>query len=170
MRPNPNDFAPYYARYIELVPEDDVLTAMESQSAETQRLLASVDETRAAFRYAPEKWSVKQVVGHFTDAERIFGSRMHAISRGEQQSLPGFDENAYVANGGFDAWKIGDLAEHYALARRANIVLLRNLAEDAWDRRGLANGVPVTVRAIAFLTVGHERHHLRVLREKYLVA
>lgn len=169
MRPDSADYDPWYARYIELVPEDDVLGALESQSSETQRMLSAIDEPRAAFRYAPEKWSIKQVIGHLTDAERVFGSRIHAISRGEQQSLPGFDENAYVANGGFDAWKIGDLAEHYALSRRANIVLLRNLAPEAWDLRGTANNSPVSVRAIAFILVGHERHHGRVLREKYLV-
>lgn len=168
-RPEPNDYAPYYGQYVELVPEDDVLGALESQSAETQRLLATIDDARASFRYAPGKWSVKEVIGHITDGERIFGGRMLSISRGDQQSLPGFDEKTYVANAGFDEWKIGDLAEHYALARRANIVLLRNLAPDAWDRRGVANNAPVTVRALAFITVGHERHHLRVLRERYLV-
>lgn len=168
-RPDPADFPPYYARYMELVPEDDVLGALESQSSETQRLLASIDESRAAFRYATGKWSVKEVIGHFTDAERVFGSRMHTVSRGEQQPLPGFDEDTYVANGDFDAWKLGDLAEHYALTRRANIVLLRNLPEGGWERRGIANGVAVSVHALAYMTVGHERHHLRVLREKYLV-
>lgn len=168
-RPTSDDYAPYYARYIELVPEDDVLGALESQSAETQRLLASIDDSRAAFRYEPGKWSVKEVIGHVTDAERVFGSRMHSVSRGDQQSLPGFDENSYTANGRFDAWKLGDLAEHYALTRRANIVLLRNLADETWDQRG-ANGVPVTVRAIAFMTVGHERHHLGILRGKYLIS
>lgn len=168
-RPDAADYAPYYARYIELVPEDDVVGALMSQSGDTQRLLSSIDEARAAYRYAPGKWSVKQIVGHITDAERIFGSRMHAISRGEQQSLPGFDENDYVEQAGFDEWKLGDLAEHYALTRRANIVMLRNLSRDAWDRRGVANGVPVSLRALAFMTVGHERHHVKVLREKYLV-
>ena len=169
-RPEATEYAPYYASYIELVPEDDVLAALESQSSETQRLLAGIDESRAAYRYAPDKWSVKQVIGHVTDAERVFGSRIHTVSRGEQQPLPGFDEDTYVANGAFDAWSLGDLAEHYALARRANIVLLRNLSDEAWERRGIANGSEVSVRAMAFMLVGHERHHLRVLREKYLVA
>jgi uncharacterized damage-inducible protein DinB len=168
-RPDPADYAPYYARYIDMVPEDDVVSALESQSGETQRLLSRLDEAQASFRYEPEKWSVKQVIGHVTDAERIFGSRMHAISRGEQQSLPGFDEQAYVENGEFDSWKLGDLAEFYALTRRANIVMLRNLSDVAWDRRGTANNVPVSLRALAFMTVGHERHHLKVLREKYRV-
>lgn len=168
-RPDPADYAPDYARYVDNVPEDDVLGALASQSSETQRLLAGIDASRAAYRYAPDKWSVKQVIGHVTDAERVFGSRIHTVSRGEQQPLPGFDEDTYVANGAFDNWSLGDLAEHYALARRANIVLLRNLSDEAWDRRGVANGAEVSVRAMAFMLVGHERHHLSVLREKYLL-
>jgi|SRR6185436_16617381 len=170
MRPSTSDYATPYAKYVDLVPEDDVLGAIESQSSETQRALSAIDDVRGAFRYAPEKWSIKQVIGHLTDAERVFGSRIHSVSRGERQSLPGFDEQAYVANGDFDAWKIGDLAEHYALTRRANIVLLRNLSSEAWERRGNANGSEITVRALAYIVVGHERHHRGVLRERYLVS
>lgn len=167
MRPEPTDYAPFYAGYIDLVPEDDVLSAIETQSSETQKVLASLDEERATFRYAEGKWSVKEVFGHLTDAERVFGYRALCISRGEQTSLPGFDEQTYVAGAGFDAWKVGDLAEMYALVRRANIVFFRNLPAEAWDRRGVANDNAVTVRALAYMIVGHERHHLKVLRERY---
>jgi hypothetical protein len=168
-RPAETDYTSAYAGYIALVPEDDILSVIEEQSGETQRLITSIDETRAAFRYAEGKWSIKEVIGHLTDGERIFGSRILAIARGETQPLPGFDEQTYVANAGFDAWKLGDLAEHYALSRRANIVLLRNLPAEAWQRRGVANGAEITVCALAYTIVGHERHHLRVLRERYLV-
>jgi len=166
-RPAPTDYAPPHASYVDLVAEEDILGAMQQQSSETQKLLASLDETRAAYRYAAEKWSIKEVIGHIVDAERIMGYRALCVARGDSQPLPGFDEGAYVANAGFDAWKLGDLAEEYALVRRSNIVFFKNLAPEAWDRRGTANNFPVSVRGVAYVIVGHERHHLNVLREKY---
>lgn len=166
-RPTSAEYAPAYAGYISLVDEDDVLSAMEQQSSQMQKFLASMDEAKGAHRYAEGKWSVKEVIGHIGDAERIMGYRALAIARGEEQSLPGFDENDYVANASFDDWKVGDLAEHYALIRRTNIVFFKNLRRDAWKRRGTANGVTITVNALAYIIVGHERHHLGVLRERY---
>lgn len=169
MRPQPTDYAPFYAGYIDLVPEEDVLSAIETQSSETQKVLAKLDEEQALYRYAEGKWSVKEIFGHLTDAERVFGYRALRIARGDQSPLPGFDEETYVAAANFDAWKIGDLGEMYALVRRANIVMFRNLPADAWQRRGLANNLEVTVNALAHMIVGHERHHLNVLRERYRV-
>lgn len=169
MRPEPTDYASFYAGYVSLVPEEDVLTAIQTQSSETQKVLASIDEARGSYRYAEGKWSIKEVFGHLSDAERVFGYRALCIARGDETSLPGFDEQAYMANANFDAWKIGDLAEMYALVRRSNIVLFRNLPDEAWNRRGVANDSPVTVRALAYMIVGHERHHLKVLRERYKV-
>ncbi|MDQ3282650.1 MAG: DinB family protein [Acidobacteriota bacterium] len=169
MRPATTDHAAHFNRYIERVPEDDILSVIEQQSSETQKMLSSLDETRASFRYEAGKWSVKEVIGHLVDAERILGYRALAISRGETQSLPGWDEDEYVRNAHFDTWRIGDLAEAYAVARRTNIVFFRNLPDEAWDRRGVANGNPVTARALAFVLVGHERHHLAILRERYRV-
>ena len=168
-RPAETDYAPAFAGYVSLVPEDDVLSVIESQSSETQRLISSLDEQRAMHRYAEGKWSVKQVIGHLTDGERVFGYRAMCIARGEANSLPGFDENEYMKYANFDSWRLGDLAESYALVRRSNIVLFRNFDDEAWDRRGIANDNPVTVRALAYVIAGHERHHLKVLRERYLV-
>jgi uncharacterized damage-inducible protein DinB len=169
VRPATTEYAQPYAGYVSLVPEDDVLAAIEEQSAATQQLLASLDETKAAYRYAEAKWSVKEVLGHVIDAERIFAYRALAIARGETEPLPGFEEQEYVRHAAFDAWKLGDLSEHYALVRRANIVLFRNFPDEAWDRRGVASDNPITVRALAWIIVGHERHHVQVLRERYLV-
>ncbi len=169
MRPTPNEYAPAHAPYVDLVPEDDILGVIEQQSSETQRVFSALDESKAAYRYAEGKWSVKQVLGHIIDGERIIGYRLLAVARGEKQPLPGFDENLYVENAHFDAWKLGDLAEHYALVRRATIVLLRNLPEDAWSRRGIANTAEVSVLGLAYVIVGHERHHLKVLRERYRI-
>jgi hypothetical protein len=167
MRPMPDEYAPSHAGYAALVPEEDILGAIESQSSDTQKLLASLDESKAAFRYAESKWSVKQVIGHVVDTERVLAYRLLAIARGEEQPLPGFDENLYVENAAFDAWKLGDLSEHYALVRRSTIVLLRNLPAEAWSRRGVANTATVSVRGLAYVIAGHERHHVGVLRERY---
>ena len=168
-RPDATEYAQPYAGYVANVPEEDILSTIEEQSAVTQKLLASLDESKALYRYAESKWSVKEVLGHFTDTERIFAYRALAIARGETQPLPGFDENDYVRNADFDSWKLGDLSEHYALVRRSTIVLFRNLPDAAWERRGSASGYPITVRAITWIIVGHERHHVKVLRERYLV-
>ena len=164
------DYAPAFAGYVSLVPEEDIVSVIEQQSSETQKLIASLDESRSMYRYAEGKWSVKEVIGHITDAERVFGYRALCISRGDKNSLPGFDENEYMRNANFDNWRVGDLAESYALTRRANIVMFRNMREDAWDWRGIANNNEITVRALAYVIAGHERHHLRVLRERYQIS
>lgn len=169
IRPDSTEYAQPYARYVANVPETDILGILGQQSTETQKLLASLDETKAAYRYAEGKWSVKEVIGHFTDAERIFAYRALAIARGETAPLPGFEEDDYVRNASFDNWKLGDLAEHYALVRRSTIVLFQNFPDQAWTNRGTASNYPITARAIAWIIVGHERHHLKVLRERYLV-
>jgi uncharacterized damage-inducible protein DinB len=167
MRPTEAEVSPAHFAYIQLVEGDDVLAAIEQQSSATQKLLASLDESRAGYRYAEGKWSVKEVIGHLVDAERILGYRALAIARGDTQPLPGFDEEGYVRHAGFDTWRLGDLSEAYALARRATIVFLRNLPEEAWERRGNANGFEVTVRALAWTIAGHELHHRKTLRERY---
>jgi uncharacterized damage-inducible protein DinB len=168
-RPAATDYATAFAGYIAEVTEEDVLAALAAQSTETQKLLASLDESKAAYRYAEAKWSVKEVLGHMTDTERIMGYRALAIGRGDTQPLPGFDEKEYVRNASFDAWKLGDLAEQYALVRRSTLLLFRNLPDDAWDRRGTANGHEITPRALAWVVAGHELHHVKVLRERYRV-
>ena len=169
MRPQTNDYHPAFAGYVSLVPEDDVMSVIETSSSETQKLLAGLDDTRASYRYADGKWSIKEVFGHIADAERVFGYRALCISRGDQSPLPGFDEQEYARNSNYDAWKVGDLSELYALVRRANIVFFRNLPAEAWDRRGIANNNPISVRALAYVIAGHERHHLNVLRERYKI-
>lgn len=169
MRPAPNDYAPYYHRYISLVEESDPLTALEKQSSDTQRALAGLDESRGSYRYAEGKWSVKEVFGHVIDAERVFAYRALSFARGEKSPLPSFDEEDWSRFGGWDRWKVSDLAEEYALMRRSNIVLFRNLPPEAWERRGVASDNEVTVNALLWIIVGHEKHHLSVLRERYHV-
>jgi DinB superfamily len=158
---------PFYQRYVNLVSEKDVTSALEEQGKITAAMLRSINEEKAAFRYAPEKWSVKQVVGHVTDTERIFGYRALAIARGETKPLPGYDENVYAAAGGFDRRSMRDLAADYEAVRRVTVAFFRSLPEDAWNRSGIANEVEFDVCGLAFITLGHERHHLRVLRDRY---
>jgi uncharacterized damage-inducible protein DinB len=167
-RPDQSEHAPYFSRYIDLVPEEDVVTALAAQGDETQELLASLDEERAAYRYAPDKWSIKGVIGHVADSERIFAYRLLAVARGDETPLPGFDEKEYAKHANFDQRSLRDLAEELGALRRANFLLMRNLSDDDWNRRGIANDNATSARALAYTMLGHERHHLKVLRERYL--
>jgi uncharacterized damage-inducible protein DinB len=165
-RPAPGEFAPYYSRYIDLVP-DDLLRALREGVEETRRLLAPLPESKADFRYAPGKWSVKEVVGHLADAERVFAYRALRFARQDETPLPGFDENRWVPAAGFGARSLGSLLEELAAVRAASLAFFGNLDEAAWDRIGVANDARMSVRAIAFSIAGHEIHHRTLLRERY---
>ena len=167
-RPAANEYNPYYNTYISKVPGDDALHALESQIGPTLALLATVDETRAHHRYAEGKWSVKEVVGHLTDGERIFAYRALRFGRADFTPLPGFDENAYVPAGRFDSRSLRELAQGFGNVRAATLDLFRSLDPEALARTGAANNNPVSVRALAWIIAGHERHHLKILRERYL--
>jgi hypothetical protein len=167
VRPEEHEFAPYYAGYVALVPETDILDVLERQVGEVRALAASVGADRETHRYAPGKWSIREVLGHVTDGERVFGHRAFCIARGEQASLPGFDEQAYMKESDFDRRPLAELAEDFADLRRVNLTFLRRLPGEAWRRRGTANGAPVTVLALAYMLAGHARHHLKVLHERY---
>ena len=169
-RPQTGEYAGYYERYIDLADEEDIVTALDAQSGETAKLLAGLSEEQGSHRYEPDKWSVKQLVGHVTDAERIFAYRALSFARGETQPIPGFDQDPYVANAGSDERSLADLAEELATVRRANVMMLGAFSEKAWLRVGTASDNPISVRAIAYILLGHERHHLRILRERYLGA
>ena len=166
-RPADTEFAPFYARYVALVPEDDVAAALAAQVEEFRRLGTGVSPARESFRYAPDKWSVRQVVGHLTDGERVFGHRLFCFSRGEQAPLPAFDENAYVAQSAYDRVPLADLVDELVTVRLSNLAVLSRLDAETWGRVGTASGKPVTVRALAYVMAGHPRHHLAILRERY---
>jgi hypothetical protein len=167
-RPQTGEYATYYGRYIDLATEDDIVAALDAQGHETAALLGGLSEEQASHRYEPGKWSVKQLVGHVTDAERIFAYRALSFARGETNPLPGFDQDPYVANAGSDDRSIAELAEEFATVRKANVMMFRALSEEAWSRSGIASDNPISVRALAYILLGHERHHLRILRERYL--
>lgn len=168
-RPVAAEYAPYYGRYIDKVPDGDLLRTLEDQGRETQAVLAGLSEAKALYRYAPGKWSVKEVVGHVTDTERVFSYRALRFARGDATALPGFDENAWVPAGSFDARSLADLAAELDAVRRATLALFRGLDAAALARRGTASDNAVSVRAIAWIIAGHERHHVALLHERYKV-
>jgi hypothetical protein len=165
-RPEPSEYALHYGNYIRLVPEEDVLEAMKSELARTLELLRAVSEDESLRRHPPYTWSVRQVVGHLIDSERVFGYRALRFARGDATPLPGFDENAYAAAAGSDRIALADLAEEFEALRRSHLCLFAGLPGDAWDRRGLANQAEVSVRALAYVVVGHERHHMAIVRKR----
>ncbi len=170
-KPQTGEYATFYQRYIDLAAaEDDIVGALDAQARETATLLAGLTDEQAAHRYAPDKWSVKQIVGHVIDGERIFAYRVLSIARGETAPLPGFEQEPYVANGGADDRSMSDLAAELATVRKGNVMMMRALSEEAWRRIGTASENPVSVRALAYGMLGHERHHLRIIRERYLGA
>jgi uncharacterized damage-inducible protein DinB len=167
-RPEPDEYAPYYGRYIERVRSGDIALTLEETARETAALLRSdMARSRADHRYADGKWSVKEVVGHLTDAERIFAYRMLRFGRGDATELPGFDENAYAPEGRFDARTLDDLLDEFLAVRNATLALVRGLPEAAWTRRGIASENPMSVRALAHVIAGHELHHRAVLEQRY---
>jgi hypothetical protein len=165
--PEASEYAPYYGKYISLVPGADILTALDAQRRQTMLLLSGRDEEEGNFRYAPEKWSAKEVLGHVCDTERVFAYRALRIARGDQTPLEGFEQDDYIKNGPFGRVSLAEVIDDYIAVRRATLTLLRNLDEAAWMRRGIANKNEVTVRALAYTIAGHELHHRRILEEKY---
>jgi DinB superfamily len=168
LRPQPGENAPYYDRYISLVPGSDVLAAFEEQRRQTLLFLSGRTEADGDLRYAPDKWSLKEVLGHVNDTERIMAYRALRISRGDATPIEGYEQDDYVRNGPFARCSLSELIEDYIAVRRATITLFRNLDEAAWSRRGVANKLEITVRALAYLIAGHELHHRRIIEEKYL--
>ena len=168
-RPLETEFAPAYQTYVAHVNEDDILPAMRSQIDALDVLLDRVAPERETFAYAEGKWTIRQVVGHLIDGERVFGYRALCIARGETQNLPSFNENAYMPNAPYEHVELEDLLSEFRLVRLSNIAMLRTLDEAAWTRVGIANDSPVSVRALAYIMVGHARHHMEVLRERYQI-
>ncbi|MCM3747704.1 DinB family protein [Paenibacillus pasadenensis] len=153
--------------YVKRVPDGDLIELLALQKAETIRLLGTLDEERAEFRYAPGKWSVVQVLGHITDNERIMSYRLLRIARGDKTELPGYDENLLVAEGPFDSWNMDAALADYAAVRNATLTLLRGLRPGDWERESVVNGASQSALLIASVLCGHELHHLHVLQERY---
>jgi hypothetical protein len=166
-KPESSEYSGYAAKYVSLIPEGDILARLEQQRRDMVLLLSCRSEEDGNFRYAPDKWSVKQVLGHINDTERIFTYRALRIARGDQTPLAGFEQDDYVRGAEAQSCLLSDLVEDFIAVRRATVSLFRNLPKAAWMRRGVANKNEVTVRALAYITAGHELHHANILRQKY---
>jgi hypothetical protein len=166
-RPQPGEYAPYYDRYISLIASDDILAPLERQAPETVALFKSAN-ARADFRYAPGKWSVKEVLGHVNDTERIMAYRALRIARGDKTPIEGYEQDDYIRDGNFGQRTLDDLIAEFADIRKATLALVRSLDADSGTRRGIANKLEISVRALAYVIAGHELHHRRILQEKYL--
>lgn len=169
-RPESGEYAPFYANYIAMVPDGDLLATLAAAWQEWKSLLGGLREDQAGFRYEPGKWSIKEVIGHVSDTERIFSYRLLRIARGDQTPLAGFEQDDYVQTGSFSARTLNDLLEEFAAVRHSTVTLLRSLPKEAWMRRGSANKNEVTVTALAFIISGHERHHRSILEQRYVPA
>lgn len=165
--PASDEYAPYYQTYIARVPPGDLLAQLERQAQATAALLGPAQSDRAHYRYAPGKWSLIEILGHLSDSERIFAYRALRIARSDSTPLSGFDENLYVPAADFGRRSLADVLGEFQAVRAATVALLRGLPDAAWSRRGVANGQPVTVRALGYIIAGHELHHIEVLRIRY---
>jgi hypothetical protein len=168
VRPKTDEHAPYYSRYIERVPNGNLLEVLRDQSMDTVALLRDVSPERANYAYAPGKWTVKEVVGHVIDAERVFAYRALRFGRNDPTELAGFEQDPYVPAGNFGDRTLGDLLEELQVVRAATIHLARHANDEVLSRRGVASGKEVSVRALFYIIAGHERHHVELLRERYL--
>ena len=166
-RPTPEEYAPYFETYISKVPDGDILDTLEEQTSETLDMLEAIPEDRQLFSYAPGKWTIKEVVGHIIDTERIFSYRLLRIARNDQTPLPGFEQDDFVAAADSNSRDWEDLLEEYESVRMSTLSLVRQIKPEWWSRMGNASGRNLTARAAAFIIAGHELHHLKILHEQY---
>jgi hypothetical protein len=167
-RPNESEYAPDYQGYVDQVSENDIMAVLRGELDELDVLLSRVASDKETFAYADGKWTIREMIGHLIDGERVFGYRALCIARGEKQNLPGFDQDDYMLTAPYKHVELEDLLSELRLVRLSNIAMFRSLDEEAWNRVGSANGNEITVRALAFIMGGHVRHHMNVLRERYL--
>lgn len=168
-KPETSEYNPYYGKYISLVTEPDLIEVLENQPAELRSLLGSLNEEKGAHSYAEGKWTIKEVLSHLIDGERIFAYRILRISRGDKTPIEGFEQEGYIENSHANERSFEDLLEEFASERSANLRMMKNLRDDGWSRMGTASESPVSVRALGFVMAGHIRHHVRILKSQYLL-
>jgi hypothetical protein len=166
--PQADEAAPYYFRYIDLVSDGNILQVLRAQMEEALSLFSGISEEKSLHRYQPDKWSIRGVLGHMNDAERVFSYRALSFARGDGGPLPSFDEKAWAPQAHADDHSWASHVEDFQAVRLATLTLLRSFSAEAWSRRGVASDNSITVRALSFILAGHVTHHLNVLREKYL--
>jgi len=169
MRPNPGDYNPYFERYIKLVEGDDIIKILFKQNEISRELINSISDYKGNYRYADGKWTIKEVIGHILDSERILAYRALSLARGEKKSLPGFDHEDYVREGNFNSRELLELSFEFKLLRESNLLQFKNFSDEMLCKKGFADESSVTVLALLYIIAGHEKHHLNVLEEKYLI-
>lgn len=167
-KPETTEYAAYFEKYVSLVPEGDIVATLERQLEETRRLFAGVPESMGGHRYGPDKWTIREMIGHMIDSERVFAYRALRFARNDKTALPGFEQDEFVAAANFDARTIADLIEEFRIVRQATLALFRHLTDEAWTRVGAANDNPMSARAAAWIIAGHERYHHDILTTRYL--
>ena len=167
-RPETNEFATYYNTYISLIDGDGVMPILDAQSAELRTVFSDVSEEKGAFAYAPGKWTLKEAISHLIDGERIFAYRVLRISRGDETPIEGFEQDGYIENSNANNRPFADLLDEFDLQRKANLLMLNNLDEAGSLRMGTASNSPISARALTYIMAGHVKHHINVLRERYL--
>lgn len=166
-RPASGEFAEFYAGYVAGVPDGDLIEILRRQGSEVASQLRGVSDERSNFRYEPGKWSIREVVAHMSDAERVFSYRALTFARGDTTPLPSFDENEWAKASNAGARPMSALVEEIVAVRAATVALFRGFSDAMWERWGTASNKKVTVRALGYIVAGHEKHHLRILKERY---
>lgn len=167
-RPDGTEYGLPFGHYIDQVPEEDLETHLERKLAELRELLGGLTEEQSLYRYAEGKWTIREVLGHMADTERIMSYRLLRLSRGDRTPLPGFDENAFTAAAGFNRFALPELLDDFALVRRSTLSLFGLVGADGWPQRGTVSGKEISARALAYVIAGHALHHTEVLRSRYL--
>ena len=168
-KPINEEFPSYFEKYIDLVSEGSLEDALNKQIEDTSALLSGISEKQANYRYALDKWTLKEVIGHITDTERIMSYRLLRIARGDQSPLAGYDDESYVKEAAFHSCSLPDLLKDFSAVRQSTVSLVRSLPEDVWSRKGIANNSEISVRALAYIIAGHELHHVKIIKDKYLI-
>ena len=167
-RPAESEYDPYYVKYVSLVPEQEIIPALEKQMDELSQLVEGLPEERGTFAYADGKWTLKEVLSHIIDGERMFAYRVFRIARGDKTPIEGFEQDGYIENSHANRRSFAELMEEFSLLREANLMFFQNLEDGDWVRTGTANNVGISVRALAWIMAGHIRHHIGIIRSKYL--
>jgi DinB family protein len=167
-RPQPAEYDSYYQKYISLVPEEDIILVLETQMDELAELFKDIPEEKGTFAYADGKWTIKEVLSHLIDGERIFAYRAFRIARGDKTPIEGFEQDGYIENSHANRRPFAEMIKEFALLREANLMFFSNLEIGDWVRTGTANNVEISVRSLAWIMVGHTRHHLNILKSNYV--
>lgn len=167
-RPERNEYAEYYHKYVEKVPQGNIVDILDDQLNSIVNFFSHITEEKSKHRYAPGKWSIKEVLGHIMDAERVFAYRALRFSRGDEKPLLSFEENQYIAGSTYDSTPLQLLVEEFSYIRKANIHMFKNFSDEMWMKKGIASNNPVTVRGLAYIIAGHTQHHINIIEERYL--